>query len=509
MTGRPARAKTSRGSGEAIARARLAALLLLSGASQASSPEPPAPDPPPQTGDETQEPQPAARVAGPTPGAPTISLAAAVRVALAQGFALLDSRDALSASRWREKAAFADFLPALTPTYLRGEGGRDVFGLDVSQRLPYTGGTLTAAGRLIDDPNAGTPFPRTTDLRLVLTQPLLRGLGPNATFFELRNARRAVEGQARSLELERQRTAIDVAAAFYAVIAQRQLLDVASQSLERTDTLRKSSEARLEVGLASKLDVFRAELQAAQASDAMVRAQASLANALERFRALLALPPHDPVEPEAATLPPPEEALEPPEVLVQHALANRLELLEARDLVEDARRSASLAKQNLLPQLDLNLGVTQLGFGSSFGTAWRAGDTQVNLFLSASYPLPQASARATSAVAQLEVDSRTRAVRQREIDVEQQVRQALRDLEQIRKSVELQQKAVDVAEQQRRLAVLRYQRGLGSNFDVVDAESSLVTARSALVQLLASYAIARLDLKRSTGTLDVETEFAP
>ena len=484
------------------ARRVVLALALAGCASDASPQEPELPPPSPD------EPLAAAPAAGPTPGAPTISLATAVRTALAQGFALLDSRDAVSAMRWREKAAVADFFPAVTPTYARGEG-RDVFGVDLSQRLPWTGGTLTAAGRYLSEPQLDAPFPRTTDLRLVLTQPLLRGVGPNASFFELRNARRAVEGQERSLELARQRTAVDVAAAFYAVIAQRQLLDVASQSLERTEGLRKSSEARLEVGLASKLDVFRAELQAAQAGDAMVRAQASLATALERFRALLALPPHDPVEPEAEALEPPDGGFEPPEVLVQRAIESRLELAEARDQVGDARRSASLAKQNLLPQLDLNLGVTQLGFGSSFGTAWRAGDTQVNVFLSASYPVPQASARATSAVAQLEVDSRLRAVRQREIDVEQEVRQALRDLEQIRKSVELQRKSVDVAEQQRRLAVLRYQRGLGSNFDVVDAESNLVAARSALVQLLTSYAVARLDLKRSTGTLDVETEFAP
>jgi outer membrane protein len=85
----------------------------------------------------------------------------------------------------------------------------------------------------------------------------------------------------------------------------------------------------------------------------------------------------------------------------------------------------------------------------------------------------------------------------------------VRDLEQVKKSVELQRQAVEVAAQQRRLAVLRYERGLGSNFDVVDAESSLVTARSALVQLLTTYAVARLDLKRTTGTLDVFREFAP
>jgi outer membrane protein len=457
----------------------------------------------PQAGLEAPE-----RAAGPTPGAPTISLAAAVRLALRQGFALLDSQDAVAASRWRERSAFADFLPSVTPSYQRGEG-RSVFGVDLSQRVPGTGGTLSASGRYLTDPNLDAPYPRTSDLRLLLTQPLLRGVGPNASFFELKNARRAVQGQERSLLLARQRTAVEVAAAYYSVIAQRQLLEVARQSLERTESLRKSSEARLEVGLASKLDVFRAELQAAQARDAMVRSQSALATALERFRGLLALPPGDPVEPEPLALPATDDVFEPLEVLVERARVARLELLEARDLVDDARRSASLAKQNLLPQLDLNLGVTQLGFGSSFGTAWSAGDRQVNVFLSASIPLPQASQRATRAVADLEVGSRERGVRQRELDVEQEVRQALRELEQIKKSVELQQKAVEVADQQRRLAVLRYQRGLGSNFDVVDAEASLVSARSALVQLLTSYAVARLDLKRTTGTLDVDTEFAP
>jgi outer membrane protein TolC len=99
--------------------------------------------------------------------------------------------------------------------------------------------------------------------------------------------------------------------------------------------------------------------------------------------------------------------------------------------------------------------------------------------------------------------------REVEQEVEQEVRASLRELERIRKSVELQRQAVEVAVQQRRLAVLRYQRGLASNFDVVDAEGSLVVARSALVGLLASYAVARLDLQRVIGTLDVDAEFGP
>ena len=448
------------------------------------------------------------RIVGPTEGAPTMSLAAAVRLALERNFALLDSIDAVQASRWNEKASLGQFYPTVTPIFQRSDD-RTVFGVDLAQKLPWTGGTLSATGRYLSEPNADAPFPKTSDVRLLLSQPLLRGVGPNATYFELRNARRARQGQERSLSLAQQRLAVEVAAAFYAVVAQRQLLDVAGQSLQRTEGLLKSSKARLEVGLASKIDVFRAELQASQARDAMVRSRAALDSALERFRALLAVPPGDPVEPEAAPLPDTTDDFEPVQALVLRALGTRLEITEARDQVDDARRAASLASQNLLPQLDLNVGVTQLGFGGSFGDAWTAGDRKVEVFLSAAYPLQQSALRSSRAIARLEVGSRERAVRRTELDVEQQVREALRELDQIRQSVALQRQAVEVAAQQRRLAVLRYQRGLGSNFDVVDAESSLVTARSALVQLLTTYAVARLDLKRTTGTLDVWTEFAP
>jgi outer membrane protein TolC len=464
-----------------------------------------------ETPQETAEADAAAEtVVGPTPGAPTLSLSAAVRKALERNFLLQDAADSVSASRWQEHAALFAFVPTVTPVYQRSEE-RSVFGVDLSQAVPWTGGTVTATGRYLrDDPGVSELLPRTADLRVLLTQPLLRGFGPNASLFNLRNARRARSGQERALELSRQRVAVEVAAAFYDVIAQRQLLEVARQSLARTEALLRSSTARLEVGMASKLDVFRAELQAAQARDAMVRSQAGLEAALERFRGLLALPPGDPVEPEGAALPGTEqEEGAPLEVLVQQALATRLELLEARDQVGDAKRASALAFQNLLPQVDLNVGVTQIGYGSSFGNAWSAGDRRVEVFLSAALPINQPAERANRAVAQLQVGARERGVAQRELEVEQEVRRALRDLDQIRKSVELQRKAVDVAAQQRRLAVLRYQRGLGSNFDVIDAEGSLVTARSALVSLLTTYAVARLDLRRATGTLDVLTEFQP
>jgi outer membrane protein TolC len=446
---------------------------------------------------------------GPRPGAVGISLAQAVAIALDRNFGILTAGDNVAAAKQRESASRSQFYPTLTPQYLRSTD-EQALALDASQRLPWTGGKLSAIGAVRSNTTSEIGPSRVTDLRLLFTQPLLRGFGPTPTQFDLVNSQRARQTQERALDLGRQRLAVQVAAAFYQIVQQRQLLAVAEQSLKRSEGLRRASEARLEVGLVSKLDVFRAQLQASQAEDAMVRAQAGLEDALERFRVLLGLPPTDATEPEAVTLPDPsEDAPEPVEVLVPRALANRVELEEIRDQVTDARRTATLTRQALLPQLDLNLALTRGGLGNSFGDSFRAADRGFSFFLTTSYPLSRGTAVAAKTTAEIELQGRLRAVDQRRLEVESEVRSAVREMDRIRKSVELQGKAVEVAEQQLRLATLRYERGLASNFDVVDAEGRLIESRTALVGLRTSYQVARIELLRVTGTLDLAREFGP
>ena len=446
---------------------------------------------------------------GPRPGAVGISLARAVATALDRNFGILAAGDSVAAAKQRETASRSQFYPTLTPQYLRSTE-EQALALDASQRLPWTGGKLSAIAAVRSNTASEVGPSRFTDLRLLFTQPLLRGFGPTPTQYDLVNSQRARQSQERALDLGRQRLAVQVAAAFYQIVQQRQLLAVAEQSLKRSDGLRRASEARLEVGLVSKLDVFRAQLQASQAEDAMVRAQAALEDGLERFRVILGLAPTDATEPEAVTLPDPSaDAPEPVEVLVSRALASRVELEETRDQVSDARRAASLTRQALLPQLDLNLALTRGGLGTTLGDSFRAADRGFSFFVTTSYPLSRGTAAAAKTVAEIELQARVRAVDQRRLEVESEVRGSAREMERIRKSVELQRKAVEVAEQQLRLATLRYQRGLASNFDVVDAEGRLIESRTALVGLRTSYQVARIELLRVTGALDLAREFGP
>ena len=470
----------------ALSAGALSLLLTVAGAQE----PPPSEDEPAAVAEE---------VVGPAPGAATVSLADAVDIALKKNFGLLTSADSVQSARINYSAARAQFYPQLIPSYSRASGSSS-FGLEASQRLPWTGGSLSATALMTSVPGADLALTRSTGMQFLLRQPLLRGFGPNAAHYALRNSRRAQQAQERSFELGRQRLAVDVARSFYQIVQQRQLLTVSRQSLKRSESLLKASEARLAVGLVSKLDVFRAELQASQAQDSMVRAQAALDTALEQFRVLLGLSPTEPIEPQAVELGEQlKNDVEPMDALLERARARRLELQEGRDQVDDAQRTVSLARQNMLPQLDLNLGFTQGGLGTTFFNAFGS-DRRVNVYFSASYPVERSSERANREVAEIDVAARTRSVRQQELQVEGEVRAAVRELDRIRKSVELQRKGVEVAEQQRRLATLRYQRGLAS-------EGSLVLARSALVGLLTSYQVARIELMRVTGDLDVDTEF--
>lgn len=437
-----------------------------------------------------------------------ITLENAWRAGLRDGFTIASARDALRAADIGAFQAQSRFFPKITPSLFRGPNERG-WSIAAAQALPWLGGEVRAEHSSRTFEGVKTPATRANDTSLTWSQPLLRGVGPNASLYDLRNARRAREAQERSLVLAKQRFMIEVARAHYQTLAQRELLSVARQSAERSVALRKASEARLDVGLSNKLDVYRAQLSESQAEQSTVQAETALQTAIERFRFLLGRAPGDPAEPAPAEIPSPETS-EPPalDALIEAALANRLDLAEARDQIADARRTASLSRQNLLPDVALNLRFTeQKGAGGEqplvvTNRRWES-------FFSASLPLERAADIARLQLSNLDVAARERSYEQRRYEVESEVRSTHRELLSLARSIATQSGAVDIAEQQLRLANLRYQRGLASNFDVVDAEGSLLAARGSLVQLLAAYQVALLDLERVVGRLNVNLEPAP
>ena len=113
------------------------------------------------------------------------------------------------------------------------------------------------------------------DTTLTLSQPLLRGFGRNVARRALTSAELRRQDADRQQTLAEQQIAVDVASTYYRVVAQQTFVDVARQSLDRARRLRDASEAKLDAGLVSQLDVLRAQQLVAQAEIQLFDAQAA------------------------------------------------------------------------------------------------------------------------------------------------------------------------------------------------------------------------------------------
>ena len=431
-----------------------------------------------------------------------LTLGAAVAEALSSSPALSPSNDRVDLAELDRRVTMSRFALKLTPSYGTGQdvfgGLRDQMRVDLSKRLPFGTDLSLGAGSFRASPSHGGLSE--SSLNFAIAQPLLRGFGPAASA-EIATATRLVESAGRHQADAREALVAAVASAFYDTIRQQQMLEASERSVERAARLVAGSAARASVGLATQLDVLRAELLASQAQAGAAAARESLAGAEDSLKLLLGRRPDGAIDLDASPSPAIDAPAPDVDALVRSALDRRIDVREALSQVDDARRSARVARWNLLPEVTATASYTrrQLGpVGSPFDglfDGWRFGVTT-------SYPLDRTSAASAKESADIGVRAAERRARETADAVAADVRRQFRAWQRAGQTIALQQRASDLAEKQLRLAQLRYERGLADNFDIVDAETNLFQARTAVIGAQASRAVARLALDRSCGTLD-------
>lgn len=311
---------------------------------------------------------------------PPLRLRDAIAAALQHGPALRPAEDAAAAAGIRLQLARSAFGMKITPTFGSGTdalgGARQDFGVGVSKRLP-TGGD---ARLLVDSFQSAwaTGDARDVGYAFSLSQPLLRGLGPGATA-DLVTARRASATAEHTRHDAAQQLVVTVARAYYSVAMRQRLVRTAQLALERSARLRAASEARMKVGLATQLDVLRADLLQVETDAGLANQSEALAQALNQLKVLIGQPVDAPIEIAsddlaAASLGSSSEPALPRQdgtsegALVSMALTNRRDVREARDRIADAQLARRVAQWNLLPRLDLNVSYSRRGLGAPAGS---------------------------------------------------------------------------------------------------------------------------------------------
>lgn len=433
-----------------------------------------------------------------------LTIGDALKAGLARNPDLLNSADAYVSAKLGERSVASGFLPQATPFYStdhdRLTGQRiDTYGVSVSQQFTF-GPALQGGLTVTHAPGAAGSPAYASDYLLSLRQSLLRGADPAVAAEPLREARRATQAQSLAYEAQRRLTVLSIYQAYLRLAEAEQALQLSIERGDRAERLSAFSRARFQAGSVSRLDVLRAEQQEAQATLTTNDAVNAVEDARDLLRRTAGLQ-----QDFVFCIRPPED-LPLAETELDKALDGLLErqpaAVEARAEITDAELAVRLARSSQLPSLDAVLTYERTGAGTAAGDALRSDSSSVRFGFSSQYGLNAVAASAQRRMAEITLEEKKRNFQLLADDLVRNVRQAYRRLDVLKRNHEIAEENARVAELQARVAQLRYEKGLSDNFNVVDAEGLLNSARLLELDSRFSILLARLDCLSASGDLD-------
>jgi outer membrane protein TolC len=378
-------------------------------------------------------------------------------------------------------------------------------GLGVSALLPYLSGAAYQANLTANLAAMGlgpSTFPGLNpflgpfsnfDARLRLSQSVFN-------LAAIRRYQASVHGLALAREEQRsaeQQVMIATVLSYVAVLEAQQSVEAAQADVNLAKRLRELAVSQRNAGVATGIDVARAETRLASQEVRLAQAQTALDTArLDLLRVVGA-----PLASELAlveTMRFAPEVLPDPEEAVAKALADRVEMRSAQEQVRIAAAQKRAAVAGWMPS------VSFFGdYGSSAVTPWETNLPTRSVGIRLDVPLFDGG-RTRS-----EVQVAASRLRQAELRlndlraaVEKEVRQALDNLATRREQVEAAQQAQALAERELELAQDRFRNGVGDNVEVVTAQTALENARQGVVESLALFNVARLNLAAALGHVE-------
>jgi len=377
--------------------------------------------------------------------------------------------------------------------------------LSVSQILP-TGGKVTVSsdGSKVTDRRSGGPSTYSHDITVSFEQPLLRGAGREVAYENLTQAERDVVYALRDFELFRQDFSLQVLTKYYAILRQKQVVENSRHTLEQFRFLRQRSDALFKVGKVRTIDRYRAKQEELTASNNLITEQETLSALLDDFKVLLGLPISaridvENVRPEATA------ARIDLKSALSAALHNRLDLKTLVEQVEDAERGVRIARNGLLPDLDLSASYT-VGGSRTGDTSTFYRDRSRSVGIALSLPLDKVADRNAYKRALIRWHRQVRALTLARDNIRVQVLNTYRRLRRLENSVRIQKANLELAGKRVENAKLRFEAGELGNRDVVEAQSAKLRAQNALIRAILDYEVTRLQLKRDIGILFLDQD---
>jgi outer membrane protein len=340
---------------------------------------------------------------------------------------------------------------------------------------------------------------------LRLTQPLLRGAGSAVNLGNLRISRRDKLAADADLELQISQLVTDVYNAYYDLIFRRADLDSQRESLGLAETLLGQNQERLRLGTMNALDVTQARSDTASRRAALYTAERTLhesENILKRliFRDLETRLDQVPLP--AGTPPPP--TLDDPVINLGNALEHRADLRRERVRLEQDGIRVQVAKNALLPTVDLEGTYRALGqddsFSGGFSNASELEAREFTVGVLFRMPLGARAEKGDYQSARLRREQQVLNLKALEQDIVVQVDNAVQAVRTSRLRYAAAQEASQLARETFVAEQDRLQAGATTTFVVNQLQRDYTVARTNELSALASWRQSVAELSRVEGT---------
>lgn len=426
-------------------------------------------------------------LAAPAPGQPSqtaqplnLTLQQAVEMALKNNLQAQLAREGIAQAKGEKGLLLSALLPNVSGA---------AYQANLTSNLAAMGLTSTKFPGM--DPFVG-PFSR-FDARVQLVQSVFN-------LAAIRRYQASAHNVALAREHERsseQQVIIATVLSYLAVIEAEQSVEAAQADVNLARRLLELAASQREAGIATGIDVARAETRLANQEVRLAQARTELDTArLNLLRVIGAPLSSELVLAErmrfaAEPLPAAEEA-------VQKALADRAEIRSAEQQVRIAMTQKQAAMAGWLPSVSF--------FGDYGSSGVKPLETSLptrSVGLRLDVPLFDGGrTRSEMKVAASRLRQAELRLSDLRATVEKEVRQALENLATRREQVLAAQKALALAERELELAQDRFRNGLGDNIEVVNAQTAVENARRGVVASLALFNVARLNLAAATGHVE-------
>lgn len=279
---------------------------------------------------------------------------------------------------------------------------------------------------------------------------------------------------------------------FYNYAQMERLVSVNEANVRNQQDHLALAQAKLKSGLGLPADVVRAETAVAGAIYDLNVAQNNASIARVGLAQSMGIDPRTPIEVSDTGEPP--IATDNVQALTDQALRQRPEILQAQANVNAARLGVSAAKTSNAPTISANTGWLQRG--ANFPPDR---DTLTYGVAMEFYPFDSGLTRGRVQTAQANLQAITAQQESTRLSVISDVSQAYLNLKTAEQRVVTANAEVANAEESLRLIEGRYKAGLGTFLDVLDAQNSVVNAKTNLVNAQSAVNQARAAMVRAVG----------